>query len=192
MRTFTFSVVGLLSLLSGAAALCGEPCLNNTNGTFLTCDMAVDAFNFTCEELESWHCCDCSGCCVPEETPEHICDVPCLGSYSARDLTTMLNNDTILCTEALDNAIAPDCPLESCGCQSSNCHEVDDACGFSCETLTDAGFSCDAILDIGCDCSDCNCVTDPPPPPVEKYAHRAMIYFHPFRTDTETLQSVVG
>lgn len=163
MRSFALGAISALSVLSGVTALCSAPCLDNQNGTFLTCDDAVAQFGFTCEELEVWHCCDCSSCCEDEVTTTTLapCDEPCLGAYSANDIVTMLAGDTEACTDAINNDIAPDCELSQCGCGTAECLEVQDDCGFSCAALVEAGFTCQDTLDAGCgNCTDCGCTNE--------------------------------
>ena len=166
MRTsFTLGAsVVLLSLVASgnAQAQCLEPCLENENGTLYSCDAAVNSLGFTCEELETWHCCDCSGCtCGEVETTMSSCDMPCLGDYSANDLIDMIGNSVEECTEAVNDDIAPGCDIEGCCGGLSECQTVQEGCGFSCDDLNEAGFTCEDALVTGCNCTSCGCVPAP-------------------------------
>jgi hypothetical protein len=162
MRSFALGALGALLALSGVnGQQCNQPCLDNENGMVLTCDDAVAQFNFTCDELEAWHCCDCSGCCktTTTTTTTDQCDAPCQGSYSANNIVEMLGNgDEARCTAAINNGLAPDCDLAGCGCSSVECLEEQADCGFSCAQLVNAGFTCEDAAEAGCSgCNDCGC-----------------------------------
>ena len=164
MRTFVLGVVGALSALSVSQAQfdtgCSAQCLDY-NGSVMTCDDINANFGFSCEQLEGWHCCDCSGCCQEVATTTGLCDQECLGSYSTNDLIAMLGND---CTDAVNNDLAPDCFFDECACPTNDCKEVQDECEFSCYELVEAGFTCQDTIDANCTgCASCGCVNETTP-----------------------------
>jgi hypothetical protein len=171
MRNLALGAFGVLAFMAGARAQsqCTQPCLPSTNGTFFTCDDVVAQFGYTCEHLETWHCCDCGGCCEEPVTTIAPCDQPCLGSYSAADLSTMLGTAES-CAAAINDGLAPFCDLEAC-CAADQC-VLGQECGFSCSELIHAGFTCEDAADAGCDCTECACTpevvtTEPPADPCD-------------------------